>query len=163
MIGNDDHVGLAVGIDLPGGRHERPQHRDQLYRAHVLDRDDLRDDLIGGRTDMVLQVVIARIEALVGIRNDLHRVAGARHGDEVMHLKNRLEGLVEGRGIDGRRGNHGHLRAHARIDDESLVGGHGDRIGDLSDVRIPEVQGVAGFIGLALARRSIPGCRSALG
>ncbi len=57
VIGDDDHVGRAVGIDLPGGGHQRPQHRDQLYGAHILDRNDLRDDFIGGRTDMILQVV----------------------------------------------------------------------------------------------------------
>ncbi len=45
------------------------------------------------------------------------------HGDEAVHLQDRQERLVEGRRRHRRRGQHRHLRAHPRVDDEVLAGG----------------------------------------
>ncbi len=118
-------------------RDQGPQDGHELRRADVLDVDHLRDDLIGAGAHVIRQVDRGK-RARIGVRQDLHHVAGL-HGDEPMHLQNRQECLIEGRGGHRRRGQHRDLRAHARIEDEILVGGRADGLRDLRDVGVLEV------------------------
>ena len=55
-----------------------------------------------------------------------------------MHLQKREEGLVKRGGRHRRRGEHGDLRTHARIDDDVLARGGADGLNDLGNVRVFE-------------------------
>jgi len=137
-VGDDEDVGGRVGDQVAVLRDHRPQDRHERGRAHVADIEHLGDDLIRGGAHPVGKVD-RRDLPRVGIGQDLHHVAGG-HRDEPVHLQDREERLVEGVRGHRRRGEHRHLRAHARVDDEVLAGGSADRFGDLRDVRVLEIR-----------------------
>jgi hypothetical protein len=56
-IRDDQHVRGRVGCQVPVLRDQRPQDRHELRGAHVLDRDDLGDDLVGAGAHAGRQVI----------------------------------------------------------------------------------------------------------
>ena len=133
-VRDDQHVGARVGREMRRLRHHRPQDRHQLPGGDIPDLHHLGHDLVGGRADAVRQVVCRHLPG-VEVRQHLDHVAGW-HGDVVVDLQDREEGLVEGVRAHRRRRQHRHLGAHARIDDEALAGHLAHGLDDLVDVRV---------------------------
>ena len=138
-VGDDEDVGRRVGGEMTVLRDHRPQDRHQLRRAHVLDGNDLGDDLIRGGADTGGEVDGGVLPG-VRIGHDLLDVVPCRHRDEAVDLEDREECLIEGGRRHRRRGVHRHLRAHPRVEDEALARCRGDSLDDLSDVRVLEVR-----------------------
>ena len=140
VIGDDEDVGGGVGDQVPVLRNHRPQNRHQLRCADVPDVDHLGHDLVRARAHAIGQID-ARQLARVRVGQDLDHVpVPGWHGDEAIHLEDRQERLVERRRRHRRRGQHGHLRPHPRVDDEVLAGRRADRFCDLGDVRVLEIR-----------------------
>ena len=161
-VGDDQNVGGRVGGQVRVRRLQRPQDRHELRRGDVSDVDHLRHDLIGGPAHAVRQIDRGDL-ASIGIRHDLHDIP-RRHGNETVHLQHREKCLVKGGRRHRRRGEHRHLRAHARVEDEVLTGRGADRLGDLGDVRVLEVRRDAlrllrGRLRLLRGRRLLRGCQ----
>ena len=155
-VRDDQHVRCRVGGEMAVLRDQRPQDRHQLRGADVLDGDDLRDDLVGGRTHARGQVVGGQL-AGIRVRQDLDHLA-RRDGHEAVHLQDRQERLVEGVGRHRRRGNHRDLCPDPRIDDEVLAGDRAHRLDDLREVGVL----VVGRDGSLLpGRERLPGASSA--
>ena len=98
-IRNDEDVAGRIGRQVRGLRHQRAQHRHQLRRIHVFDGDDLGDELFRTGITRSGQIPVGHL-AGVGIRHDLDDAAGF-HGDELVDLQQRQEGLVEASGVIG--------------------------------------------------------------
>jgi len=121
-----------------GLRHQRTQHRHQLCRVHIFDGDDLGDELFRTGRDTAGQIPVGHL-ARVGVRHDLDDAAGF-HGDELVDLQQRQEGLVEGFRGHRRLRQHGDLRAHAPIRNDGLAGHLRHRFDDLADFHVAEVR-----------------------
>ena len=92
-VREDEDVAVGIGGHVRGLRHQRTQHRHELRGIHVVDRDDLRDQLIGARLHARGQVDVRHLPR-VGVRHDLDDAAGF-HGDELVHRQQREERFVE--------------------------------------------------------------------
>jgi hypothetical protein len=133
-VRNDQHVRARVRGQVRRLGHHRAQDRHQLRRRYVSHLKHLGHDFVRRRTDSVRRVVGRQLPGS-RIRHDLDHVAG-RHRDESMHLEYREKGLIEGRGTHRRIGQHRHLGADPRIDDEVLAGDLAHGLDDLAEIRI---------------------------
>ena len=118
---------------------QRPQHRHELRRVHVLHGDDLRDELVGAATARAIRKIDVRHLPRVRVRHDLDDAARL-DGDELVHLQQREERFVERIGRHRRLRQHRDLRAHARVGNDGLAGGRRDRFDDLADLGVLEVR-----------------------
>src|SRR6185312_12975643 len=86
-VRDDQDVARRVGGEVSILRNHRAENGNELRRVDVLDVDDLRDDLIGGRAHGVRKVD-GRALSRVGVGQDLDDAA-VGDGDEVIDRQNR--------------------------------------------------------------------------
>ncbi|KGC82616.1 general Secretory Pathway D, type II secretion system domain protein [Burkholderia mallei] len=139
VIGDDDRVVGRIRGDRVVRRDQRAQHRKQVVRRFVAQLEHLRDHLVAAHLRRVADVGRHALQLRVGFRHDLQD-AVILDEREALHTQRGLQRLQ--RLIFGHRtlGDEVQLPLDARIDDDRLARRGADRLGDLIDVRIDEIE-----------------------
>ncbi len=139
-IGNDDRVTGRVGRHVRLLGHERTQYRNELRRGDILQADHL-GDVFGIDPAAVGAGHLDRGGARVLAGDDADHAARA-DGGVAMHFEDRQEQVVK-LGTGYRLGGHHlDLALHGGVDHDGRAGHLGDKLDQLLDIRLFQVDGV---------------------
>ena len=139
VIGHDDRIVGRVGRDGVVRRDQRTQHRQQVIGRFVLQHEHLRDDLVAARHRRIADVGRHALQLGVGFRHDLQH-AVVLHERKALHPQRGLQGLQR---LVFRHRIFRHevqLTLYARVDDDRFAGRGADRLGDLVDIGVDEIE-----------------------